>query len=519
MSNDPSTSGPVHTVLHTCELAEIIGYHSDLKDAYSLARTCRTIFGLLAPLLWENVKGIDQLFALLPDTKVVVCIGGAKKNDGSGSLNIAFPSSFSDSGLVRFRYYSSFVRRIEVYNNELYKEYTVQNWQTIYNFSKETCLLPNLQSLVLTQSTWISNQFYYQTRLPWLILFNNPSLKSFTTCVANVQNPPIFSAIGASCLLRCLANSCPSLQSLDLYPTLSLEPFYQDRMFLSEFKDSEDDESVSWFERLPSLTNLRSLRITVPVPHQFGLEALGRLPRLENLELTLLPEHFDNDQLNLMLPLESFPSLCRIALYRLPDLKFFKAIWHLNSMTSNLNAIVIHFDKYRWPDLMGYRELSEMVDIICERSTYINDLTIYPPYEGKGNETSEILFKLLSSLPLTRLCFAPVTPTVLNFGHRSTIYPELRKLELNTPWTRLADLHAVARCFPNLEYLALKLTATSQQWGDARASVATSNHSQAIELWVVDVFFSDEWEGRRVNPHELESVILSIWANARFLKI
>ncbi|KAG8711293.1 hypothetical protein FRC08_016060 [Ceratobasidium sp. 394] len=404
---------------------------------------------------------------------------------------------------------------MEVYNHELYKDYTVQNWKTIYRFSRETQLLPNLHSLVLTQSSWISHQFFYQTRLPWLILFNPPSLQNFTTCVANIQNPPTFSVVGASCLLRNLTNACPGLQSLDLFPTLSMEPFYQDRMFLSEL--GEEEEGPEWFRHLLRLENLQSLRITMPLPQQAGLDVLGQLPRLEHLELTLLPEHFDKDQPHLILSPDAFPCLQRLALDRLPDLKFFRALWSLHEVSADLESISIHFDKYRWPDLMNYRELFEMVSIICECSPQITDLAIYPPYEGKGTETSEIIYTLLSSLPLTRLCFAPVTPTVLELGHHTAVYPELRKLELYTPWTRLVDLRPIARCFPNLEYLALKLTATCQQWNDA-CSNPTPYRSGPISLSVIDVFFSDEWEGKKVNESELESVFSSVWSSPRFLK-
>ncbi|KAG8751654.1 hypothetical protein FRC12_012354 [Ceratobasidium sp. 428] len=391
---------------------------------------------------------------------------------------------------------------MEVYNNELYKDYTVENWKTIYHFSRETQLLPNLHSLILTQNIWITNQFFYQSRLPWLILFNPPCLQNFTTCVTDAQNPPTFSAVGASCLLRSLTNACPGLQSLDLFPTTSMEPFYQDRMFISDL--GEEDEGAEWFRHLLRLENLQRICTTVPTLQQAGLDVFGQLPRLEHLELTLLAENFDQDQPSLTLSPDAFPRLRQLALNRLPDLKFFKTLWRLDAVSAYLDSISIRFDKYRWPEPMSYRELYDMISIICECSPCISDLALYPPYEGKSNETSDIIYALLSSLPLTRLCFAPVTPSVLDLGNRTSIYPELRRLELPTLWTRLVDLRLIAQCFPNLDYLALELTATPQQWTDACANPATPYHSRTISLLVVDVFLHGEQHGRKVKEHEIE---------------
>jgi hypothetical protein len=88
MSIVPLSPDSVHSVLQICELADLIAYHSSPRDASSFARTCRFIFNSLIPSLWENVKGIDQLFALFPDTKITVYNAGASKHDGSGSLAI-----------------------------------------------------------------------------------------------------------------------------------------------------------------------------------------------------------------------------------------------------------------------------------------------------------------------------------------------------------------------------------------------------------------------------------------------
>jgi hypothetical protein len=391
---------------------------------------------------------------------------------------------------------------MQVYNDELYKEFSMQNWETIYLLSREIQLLPNLRSIILTQNTWMSNQFFYQTRLPWLVLLISPSLRNLTTRVVNVQTPPVFSVAGAAYLLRSLVKTCPRLQSLDLFPTHKLQPFYQDQIFLSEV--GEEYDGLNWFRHLSVLTDLQSVKITVPIPQQSGLEVLGGLPQLERLELTLLPEDSNQSQSILTLPSNAFPCLRYLALYRLPDLKFFRALWILGPMVADLDSIKIHFDKYLWPDLMCSQNLTDMVSLICKHSPCISDLAIYPPYEGNGNETSEIIYTLLSRLPLRRLCFAPVTPTILDIGYHITTYPLLQRLELPTPWTRLLDLRPLAQSLPNLNYLVLKLTISCQQWKDSKPDTTTPCCFQPIRLCVIDVFFDEESDIIELSEREIK---------------
>jgi hypothetical protein len=47
------------------EIAQHVFRYSDQQDGCYLARSCRCLFNSLMPLLWENVRGAEQLLALI----------------------------------------------------------------------------------------------------------------------------------------------------------------------------------------------------------------------------------------------------------------------------------------------------------------------------------------------------------------------------------------------------------------------------------------------------------------------
>ncbi|KAL5633019.1 hypothetical protein ACGC1H_003496 [Rhizoctonia solani] len=485
------------------EIAHWIYRFSRREDGYHLAQTCSHLFNSLIPLVWESVNGIEQLLTLVVGTKVSV------DRDDNMQIFVAH-KSLTDEELTRFKFYAPFVKHLDSFKLEKYFRYRLRGWKPLLMALGNSPLLPNLRTLIFnTRPT--TTMFEQQA---WFMLLLSPSLRELhitTTSSHRTLNASaaelFFKSVSTTILTITNSYSSPN-QPPPLRQTITIRT------------ESADVEDISWLTTMRDLANISTLVISMSTLGAGELSTIGLLPQLESLELDfdiILEGESVASYTSLDLPDDIFPRLKHLGLRNLPDASSFHTIWNLKPLTFHLNSFTLHFNKYRWMNVLTNDQImSDFISPIGEKSPNLVDLAIHPPeYEWNEARSSAPMFDLISRLPLIRLRFAPMMSLHLPIPHTVGKYHLLRRLELTTSWVEVVDLKALAIVFPNLDYLAVKITICPEDFQGAH-TVSTS--SQPIVLCVLSVFLEEDplWD-RAIIGDRLASLLHSLWPKARYI--
>ncbi|KAF8595908.1 hypothetical protein BDV93DRAFT_611166 [Ceratobasidium sp. AG-I] len=352
----PLYGGPVATSLHMGaplgylthsnrlffipELLRLISKHLSPSDAFGFAQCSRMCFHAAVGEIWYSVVGARRLFDLLPGVSYV---------PENSTTNIILPD-LSTSDFSRFDFYAPLVRRLEIFD-EVHDQDVIFDCGSLMSYTQHTTLLPNLKYLVFNSES-------SEEQLSWLTVFLSPSLLSIQDTIPWYE--PVLDAESALALVANIALRCLSLEDLSLYASFDYSPDQHARLI---------PLLLPIYEYIGRMQNLQSLRTNVPVFEASALPVLGRLTRLDTLEIyQVYGPIFPME--GVTLPDNLFPSLRKLCLPVL-EIEEFKAIWNIRQMIDRPVVLEIEFDELEFendPDML----LNE----ICQYSPQVVDLKI-----------------------------------------------------------------------------------------------------------------------------------------------
>ncbi|CAE6495178.1 unnamed protein product [Rhizoctonia solani] len=487
------------------EIAQWIYYFSREIDGHHLAQTCSHLFSSLIPLVWADVNGVERLLALIAGTKISV--------DSNDNMQIFMAhKSLTDEDLRRFNFYAPFVKRLNCFKIEKYSRYRLRGWKQLLTALGSSPLLPNLH--ILTFNTRPTTTPFEQQA--WFMLLLSPPIQELSLITTSTSNADL-NASAAELFFRCVSTTLLGITDL---PSSSNDPPPHSIRTTVISTRSDDVERISWLTTVRDLASLSQLFISMSTLRAGQLSSIGLLPRLESLELDFDVDRNGNSTSSYTtpnLPDDAFPRLRHFGLINLPDVPSFHAIWSLTPLVSNLTSVTLHFNKYRWMNVLTHDEIiSDFIHPISEKSPDLVDIAIHPPeYEWNEAESSAPMFGLIARLPLTKLRFAPMVPLHISIPRAAGEYHLLRRLELPTSWVEVADIKTLAIAFPNLEYLALQITIHP---GDFEDDQPTPTSPRPIILRVLSVFLEEDplWDGA-ILGEGLARLLHSLWPKARYL--
>ncbi|KAL5635235.1 hypothetical protein ACGC1H_003059 [Rhizoctonia solani] len=397
--------------------------------------------------------------ALIPGVRFVREFGTGMNNKGMTKY-IVLDNSTLDGDWSRYWYYAPLVKRLKLFAPQVLDDYNllIRGWHILFLKLREGVLLPNLCVLNI-EGLRMHASF---DRITWSALFLSPSLQELdindatNVYLVDPQLPtyPLYFLLGA--LIEKLP--CSSNASL----SISYQPPSED--ILASLYPNEYQQGYHWFSRIPDLSRLQELGITVfPLPETVrdALCITGCLPLLRRLRLEFMVDwdfeigldsegQYDCDKLP---PLHSnlFPSLRRLHLGRVPYFSLYQWIWSLSPLVSGLSSACIDRQEF------GFSPEEYRVNVvrpIHENSPSLNALSVFVADLKMGalETTCEILSQIpLKELELHCMRYWGLFPAT----YSGSTFPHLQRFIIQAPlgiehWPTIIQ---VAKALPNLEFL------------------------------------------------------------------
>ncbi|CAE6528936.1 unnamed protein product [Rhizoctonia solani] len=511
----PTSDSGISGALLPPDILRLVGDSCPKKDTCSLALTCRSLFNLLVPVLWEVLDGPEKILSLIPGAKVHRVNYETIGNGTTISSKIMIYPNTLSKDWTRYWFYARYVKRLTAVRCEYIAgqpriSCSVHGWNTLFQILKGPVLLPNLR--VLEFSLVDNTPIGALQLLSWFTLFLSPSLQEIS--IAHKQDSvPEFPTSPAVLLVTSLAAALPEAKRMDLsshynFPTESS---------LSSFCPSGYRERYSWFTHLPNLTGLSSLSIHDPgfsARPEDGLLILGHLPYLESLSIRCDPD--SRTEGTLSFPPDFFPCLRCFALAS--SIQMFRYIWRLSAMVSKLVTVTLRFID----TAVTHKEFqTDVISALAKHSAGVRHLSLSQPQcsitpGGKPIEI-ELGFELVSQLPLQSLsmCLAGAEATEgFYFANRRPSFPALHHLKLVDP-INLPHLRTIARMFPNL--ISLEFFYKDSTWEASDESVCELRSFAAQQQIKIDAtLYNDDREDAR---NDLTRILGALWPNASRIKV
>ncbi|CAE6535782.1 unnamed protein product [Rhizoctonia solani] len=479
-----------------CHLASLRPY-----QVRNLAYTCKSLFRLVVPVLWEEVCFVEKILCLIPGAKFEREPGTGENGQGLAKYVVLDETSVAEDW-SRYWFYAPFVKRLLLFSPQALNDGSlhVRGWHFLFLKLKDGPLLPNLRALDIA-ALHMHSSF---EKLAWFTLFISPSLRQLDWYDGlNMQKiDPQLPTHPIYFFLAALSETFPN------HPRNSLFTRYER---LSEHTlalpyPSEYRQGHYCFN-MPDLSHLRELGVTVfPSPETIwdALCIIGCLPLLERLKLQFMINWdgepgagFDFDNIPPCLP-TLFPSLRIFDLSGLHSNRLYRWIWGLKPMVSALSSACIEgCDSTSNPEEFN----NNILQPIREASPDLTSLSIAVPDLPDTMNALEIACETLSQMRLKELELRGLKgwgpyPTI----HQASIFPHLRRLRLSILlelkwWQTLVN---VAKALPNLEYLyiwPLIRTFEPRDLDDANVEY-TSFQSIEIEVrkpFVFNLSSTEEW--------------------------
>lgn len=451
-------------VLQSPELVRTTYQFSNHPEQFRLLRVSRSFFNAGAAVIWEKVEGVHILLSLLPGVHCTDHEGDPKaKTIVSAYLDAYLHLASSGyktisaipTDLTRFNTYAPFVKFLEIYGKDIEK-YWIPNWRGFAASARNETLLPNLKTLTLATTSDCST-----SQLMWIRAFLSPSLiriqvKFFPT------HAPLISYCAASAVLRYIAETCPDVRLLAIFP--------DSRPSEESSLESHDERAMIdfWDSSLaPHLKRLRSLSQLVGTTELLSPDNLIHLASMQNLSrLTLYPTTtpFEVVEPTSIGPTTGFTALKRFSLFTVTP-TLIEKIWRLrifNSLTS-LELSSVTFPP-NTEDGQLHASAITMLSHVAKSSPHLSKITIKfdPPKTGKPYYDLGTISVLdpLKALQLKEMYLQGASLGVLPLQRPpQTIEYYLRhlvKLELPKKLCSFVQLYEFAR-LPNLDHLIVNL--------------------------------------------------------------
>ncbi|KAG9090352.1 hypothetical protein FRC06_001119 [Ceratobasidium sp. 370] len=401
------------------------------KDLVNLARTSRSCFGSTVGFVWREVRGVHNLFKLIPGTK---CSAGVYGDVWKFSI-----PDLNTTDLSRFNFYAPYVSRLHILPN-LQANYQFSDWEKLTRYAKSATLLPNLQTLVYARSDSKSEKF-----IRWILPFLSAKVLTVHThsvewsCEANI------SMRRAAILLKAISKRCVDITDLSFFP---VDPYLnpdEDETGLEIDTDSDSTGKVvsgdavkgepganladpnddfgstcqpgptPFYEYLGHTRSLQNLTTTSFIIHSKTLEILASLPNLKKITLyCAYPNEYIVYKISPEYPEHPFPSLDTLHLV-LPDMECVSSVWGVEPLVNRLTDVSIclrtgsedDWDMdYDSDDEFAYtRSLIAFIPELCKRSPRIQKLAVdFDATEGEIIQAVSLeALKSLVTLPLQKL--------------------------------------------------------------------------------------------------------------------
>ncbi|KAF8594688.1 hypothetical protein BDV93DRAFT_579248 [Ceratobasidium sp. AG-I] len=218
---------------------------------------------------------------------------------------------------------------------------------------------------------------------------------------------PILDAESTLALVANLALRCLLLEDLSLYVSFDNSPDQHGSLI---------PLLLPIYEYLGRMQNLQILRTNLPIFEAAALPALGRLPRLDTLEISqVYSQIFPMEGVSL--PDNLFPSLRKLCLPML-EIEEFKAIWGIRQLADRLVVLEIEFDELEFEN-----DADTLLNDICQNGSQLVDLTI-------GFCSTAHVFSTFFR-PSKQLSLEKLSISGIDFHHIDIIY---KTLSSTCPW-------------------------------------------------------------------------------------
>ncbi|KAG8719232.1 hypothetical protein FRC09_011445 [Ceratobasidium sp. 395] len=476
-----------HKVFSIPELATLVVRFSTKQERARLVRTCRTLYNIAVPFVWETVCGAQRLL-LLVDQAGTYC-----HND---EQTIFLKESFraARNAFARFDFYASHVKYLDVYGPKG-KILRVAGWKVLVARARQQVLLPNLHTFIIKTARGTNG--LHQSM--WVGTFSSPSLVNLLVTDGSLRNTPTVSYPAASFMMKSLVAHYPKIKKLELFPSHTTGNYPEDgESSLLAFLCGDP-----FYQYAAHLADLRHLTCNFAWLEEPALRVLGQLPHLENIDVYGAHDPLTESS---VLPENSFPSLRRLHLHlahpwdavrTLNITQMVKGLTSLHVSLGVMDSIDIQHDEEPW-----------FIDAFCPlllNAPRLTDLWIDANPCGMDEDDPEIdepVLRIFQTLPLkslylgrivlteealrlnlalvwpsvTRLCI-PKQPVSLSMLSLFALLPELHHLELEL----------------NLDQFELECNKTTSPLATLQASPASilcSNLQEANQIIraLVDVF-------------------------------
>lgn len=269
------------------------------------------------------------------------------------------------SKLGRFCYYAPLIKQLEVCDPKGRKyQVEVDAWDAILLYSSKNSLLPNLKGLTVTHN----NSVVLKDIPYWIRIFLSPDLRSIKACGPLDKLPPCINPPDAVELTDQIVRRCPLLEELALpHARIQLVSY---NGFLTVYLGN----NALLYEPLARAQNITSLTTDGRVLNSASLQVIGRLPRLERLNLRTCLQTtailFTPDPVLDLLP-DLFPALEHLYIDWANPSEI-KNIWNIKQLVQGLTTVDIHMNPSAY---LGYSPPLFLSDI-ARASPRIDTLTV-----------------------------------------------------------------------------------------------------------------------------------------------
>ncbi|KAG8744364.1 hypothetical protein FRC10_010251 [Ceratobasidium sp. 414] len=426
------------------ELIQALSKFADSKTSVALMLSCKGFFNILAPLVWEMLKGSEIVFSLIAGAKITVL-------PTSMTICIDLPDPVSEAALERLKLYAPYIKHLELCKKSGY-DYKISNWNALLNASWHSPLLPNITVLTLGNPAWCAMRGGAQ--LPMMLMFLSPSLLEFRITWELRYHITMLSKPRVEAILYALQQQCPNLHTLVLFSDLGTEFHEEERRLLPiEYDISGFFQAVS----------LRLLSLSLSTVDSISDPSL--ISRVEKLSI-----HYKNSCgsfRTLTVPGLQWPNLSQLSVYSVHKVECLRYLWDTPALVSKLETVVIHFRDQCFPDHSIGDSIGPIVAMLARGSPKLK--TLWLVRRGmRGSFTNPgTLIQVLSHLSLrevrigaARLESPPAIDVQQTLAGR--VFDSVERLEVGRHRVYLRDLQHYVRSFPNLKHIRIQIDLSSE---------------------------------------------------------
>ncbi|KAG8785151.1 hypothetical protein FRC12_017921 [Ceratobasidium sp. 428] len=444
----PSVSNRIFKIQ---ELVEIICKYMDASDRARLAQSCRRLFYMLMPSLWERVEGLARLFALSPYLDRMSREKHHKLYTEPGIERfVASQKPLDDEDLARFDVYSPWIKRLEVCEHGSAPECDAA-LALLYICSKRRAILPSVELISLTV------RLNFRADPIWVIPFLSSSLLGLEFSITDSSYHWSIPLVESTIFLSLVSTKCPQLKTLGFTPRDSSDslPHHQPGISLlhtlTQIADQSLEGKLSHYlgYYIIIMQPLVRFTISVDIMDISCFELISTWPCLESFEL-IFPE-------------AAFPVLTHLGLHQVPDWAILEEVWDnpafvgkLTSINLNLAENCVNFENDTVEDPIF------AFGVVATRSPHAQNLWLHvenpdgddPAYEMSTSDLNALGSLSLRSLHLGGIEFEDAKDVP---RYVATAFSRIKELGLPDHQVTLKELQDFRSELPLLEVLRIKL--------------------------------------------------------------